>query len=174
MKKITLKTRDAHDLAMVLESVVNQRSTAIDFKQIVQLQNTVDILLVNLVVFNTEFVKLMTQKSKILKTFNDKIIAFKSEILAGSEKSKKVKEGYLENINAFVKDMTLNAQAEIDKELGASLKKLYDEEGEKETEIEIADEKVKLIVEILEKFGKDFYNNKKKMVEVYQILLTVD
>jgi len=174
MKTITLKKKDILDLSIICEGIIGKHSTQVDFKDIVQLQN----LSVFFYEATGDFAKTYTlineKKEELMKVARKKAQDCKTSALESLKKDLKKGEKITPEqtvpVDAQAQSVMDDCLKEIDEEIRPEMEKLYNGDGEKDHEIEIADEKLKILIAKFEEFAKDLYINKKQMVEVYGIL----
>jgi len=170
MKKVTLKNTDAFDLISVVSAVIKEQSEKLDFKEILQLQKQVNYMLEKTDGFVKALEALSAEKETYVTNANDKIQTYKAGLQKESEDAGEVDEKYKEKLEAFVSEKMEEIDADIKVEVGPKYDAMYEGIGNEEVELEFEEDKLKILVTNFELYAKEFYNNKTKMVEVYEIL----
>ena len=165
MKTLKLKTKDAYDLFLVVSGIINGKASELEFKDIISLQKSASSVRDNISDFIKKSEEIDKDKNDLIKIANKKISEFREKQLKQefTEETKKTMDAFIENILA-------DAQQQVQLEISPKVEKLYDKDGAVEISVEMEDNKHKLLVETFEKFAKELYNNKAKMVEMYEAL----
>lgn len=170
MKKFKLIKSDIYDLASVLATVIREQSEKLDFKEVIGIQKSVNSFLAEIKDFADKFEEITKERNDYIEIANKKIEAFKQTLQKGAEKEGQIDAGYQTKLDDFVK-MSLEATKEqIAEEINPQMEELYSKIGKEEVELELDDEKHKLVLSSFERFAKEKYNDKKKMVFVYETL----
>jgi hypothetical protein len=170
MKKFKLKKKDVYDLAYVVSSVVKDHSEKLDFKEVLHLQKMSNYFLDQIPDFKDKIEALSVEKDTYVKNANKKISAFKQELQKNTEKEGVLAPDFKEKLDFFVSSTLEDVQAEIDKELTPQYDALYKELGNEEVDLELEEEKHKMLVINFELYAKEKYTNKSRMVEVYEAI----
>lgn len=170
MKKVTLKTKDVFDLASVMTVVLKDQSANLDFKEILKLQKSVNYMLSMIDEFAKKLESLAKEKETYVDTANEKIKTYKAGLQKESEDAGEVDDKYKEKLEVFVQDRMDEIDVDIRKEVGPKYDELYAGLGDADTNLEFEEEVLKILVSNFELYAKELYNNKTKMVEVYEIL----
>ena len=169
MKKIILKKKDAYDLCSVMGTVVQEQSEKLDFKDVLYIQKSINLIMDIIKDFVDVVEKLNKERNSYVEIANKKITAFKQK-LTTSEKDGVLNDAYQKKVEAYVATMLEEAKTEIELEISPRNKELYEGIGLEDVSIELEDDKHKLFVSNFEKYAKEKYINKKVMVETYEKL----
>lgn len=165
MKKLSLKKKDAFELSLAISAMVNNKSQDIDFKDIISLQKTSSDIKPLVKDYSDGIEQIENAKKDIVDAANNKITEYRAaqlkRDLTGATK---------ELMEEFTNTVLNETKAQVDKEIAPRYDKLNKEIGDKNVELELEEAKHKTLVDAFEKFGKDIYLNKEKMVEVYEVL----
>lgn len=170
MKKITLSKKNAHDLCLVMGTIVVEKSEKMDFKEVLHIQKTVNNILDLEKDFADEVKKIGKESKQYIDNANAKISAFREKLHSGIEKEGKIDEVTEKRIQNYVQAMLQEAQTEIEAEIVPQNKALHEGIGNDEFTFEIEDDKHKIFITNFEKYAKEKYNDKKAMVETYEKL----
>lgn len=170
MKKIKLPKKDIYDLASVLASIVREKSEELDFKEVINLQKTVNYLVSTVQDFSDKYEKIGKEKQSLVDVSNKKIASFKEKLQKTTEKDGEIDKEYKDKLDSFVQMVLDEANAHIAKEISPQYEELYGEFGNKEVEFELEEEKHSALVSNFEKHAKEKYVNKNSMVAVYETL----
>lgn len=171
MKKIKLSKKDIYDLASVVSVIVKEESKDLDFKEVIQLQKTVNDFVSCVQDFSDKIEKIEKEKQSLVEASNNKISEYKKKLQEKSDKKSEIDEKYKEKLDAFVQDILTEANTQIANEIVPQIEALYKGLGSDVMAVEIEEEKYKMLVINFEKYAKERYNNKSKMVEVYEALM---
>jgi len=174
MKIIKLEKRDVYDLASVISAIVKEQSEKLDFKEVLHLQKSAIYMLSEIKDFSDKFEDLAKEKNVYVKNANEKISAYKEKLNKDSDKSGEVDSNYKEKIDEFVQMVLEEAQAEIDKLIAPQYEELYKAFGIDTVELSFGEDPYNMIVINFEKYAKEKYTNKSRMVEVYEALISAD
>lgn len=170
MKTITFAKKDVHDLSFVIASIVREKSDELDFKDIINLQKMVNYFLSVIPDFSKEHDKISDERNSLVEVANKKIAAFKQKLMKNVDKDGKVDEKLNETVQTFVNTSLEEVQQDINATINPKYSELYKGLGSEEVTLEIEEEKLKMLVINFEKYAKEKYTNKSKMVEVYEKL----
>ena len=194
MKKIKIKKEDNHDLIMFLGGILNGGkdvldsdgspkigsdgkkmvvlfTRSLDFKEIVLVQKTKDNLVDSISSFVEKYNAIVIQRDSIVESANKKIASFKSEMLEKADKKEgKIPEDYQMKVASFVTMANENALAEINKEINPAIEKLFEKEGKDMVDVELPDDKYKILMKVFEEHSSDLFQKKEKMVLIYDTL----
>ena len=173
MKKIKLASKDAYELATVMAVTIREQSEKLDFKEVINLQKTVNYIISCVQKFSDGIDRINKDKQSLVEVSNKKISEFKNKLQTNSDKKGEIDEKYKEKLDVFVNLVLEEANEHIAKEISPQYEALYSGIGEEMAEFELEDEKQKILVINFEKYAKEKYNNKSKMVEVYESLIAV-
>lgn len=174
MKTFKLKKSYVHDLCYVVATTIKEKSEKLDFKEVLHLQKAVNYMLDVVKDFSEALDKLNKEKEVFINNANTKIAAYKKSLQKKPEVEGQVDEDYQKKLDAFVQGVLEDAQAEINAEIAPAFDKLYKELGAEEVELELDEEKMKMLVINFELYAKEKYTNKSAMVEVYEILISAN
>jgi len=174
MKRFTLDKRDVYDLAMVVATVVKEQSEKLDFKEVLHLQKISNYLLSTIQDFKSKIENLSKEKDVYVKNANAKISEYKIQLHKKTEVEGVVDESYKNKIDSFVQEILEQAQAEIDKEITPQYEELYNVLGKERVDVEIEEEKHKMLVDKFELYAKEKYIDKSRMIEVYEALVSAN
>lgn len=172
MKKFKLDKRDVYDLAMVVATVVREQSAKLDFKEVLHLQKMSNYFLSTITDFSGKIDKLTADKDVYVKNANAKIASYKQKLHKSTEKEGIVDENHKEKLDVFIQEVLEEAQSEIDKDIAPQYEELYKSTGIESVDLELEDEKHKMLVTNFELFAKEKYTNKSRMVEVYESIIS--
>lgn len=170
MKTFKLTKREAHDVALVLGTTVREKAADMDFKEILQVQKFSNYLMSLCKDFGDKSDEWNKQRAKFVENANKKISEFKQSIMKKSEKNKELDESYKERVDEFVQSTLADVKTQIDEEITPEMKALNEGLGAEEVSVEIEDSKHKMIIDVFEKYAKEYYTDKKIMVETYEKL----
>ena len=170
MKTFKLPNGDVYDLASVMASVVRENSDKLAFREVINLQKTVNTLVSSIQDFSDRFDKIGKEKQSLVDVSNKKIAEFKDRLQNKTSKDGEIDKEYKEKLDSFVQMVLDEANTHIAKEIGPQYEELYGDFGKQEVECELDDDKMALLVANFEKYAKDKYINKNKMVAVYEVL----
>lgn len=170
MKKFKLIKSDVYDLASVLATVIREQSEKLDFKEVIGIQKSVNYFLGEIKDFADSFEEITKERNGYIEIANKKIEAFKQTLQKGAESDGKIDEEYKAKLDVFVEMSLESTKAQIATEINPQMEALYLEIGKTEVEFELEDTKHKMVIDAFEKYAKEKYNDKKKMVLVYEIL----
>lgn len=170
MKTIKLAKKDVHDLAFVMASVVREKSEELDFKEIINLQKFVNYLLSVIPDFSKKHDDISAERTSLVEVANKKIASFKQKLMKNAEKDGKIEDNINEKITTFVNTSLEEVQQDISETITPKFVSLYSGMGAEEVDVEVEEEKLKMVVINFEKYAKEKYTNKSKMVEVYEKL----
>lgn len=170
MKNITISKKDAYDLAAVMATVVREQSEKLDFKEVIGLQKFVNYTLDIVKDFSDKYEEHLKEQKSLVDAANGKISSFKKKLMGSADKSGEVPEDYKEKVEAFVNLSLEELQTEIAEGINPKFTALNDGIGKDEVTLELEEERHKMLVINFEKFAKEKYTNKSKMVEVYEKL----
>ncbi len=170
MKKIKLLKRDAYDLAAVMSTVIRENSEDLDFKDVIHIQKGINYVLDSVKDLSDSFDKLTEERTQLLDVANKKISSFKRKLSEDSSKKNEIDPDYKKRVEEFVEFSLDDLKGQIETEISPKIEELYDTLGEEEIELEFEEDKLKTIVINFEKYAKEKYTNKRKMVEVYEAL----
>jgi len=168
MKKITLTKREGYDLSAVLATTLREKAENLDFKEIIGVQKVVNSLVDGVKDYSEKFDALNKQKNTLVENANKKIVAYRRDLAEKSKKDSKLDESYKQKVEDFVNEMLEDAKREIEETISPEFKKLYEELGKTDISIELEDDKHKMTISLFEKFAKEYYTDKKAMVETYE------
>lgn len=171
MKKFKLSKKDIYDLASVMASVVREQSEKLDFKEVIHLQKTVNQLISEIKDFSDEFDKISKDKQLLVEVSNKKISEYKQKLHKKADEKEEIDESYKEKLDNFVQIILDEANEQISKEISPQYDAIYSGIGENVVEIELSDDKYSILVINFEKYAKEKYTNKSKMVEIYETLV---
>ena len=166
MKKVVLKKRDAFDLSLVLTNIVSEKSKELEFKDIIALQKVVSYIKPTVKDYSERSENIDEAKKAILQAANGKIQEYRSEQLKKPEFTESIKSAVEEFSNSVLED----TKEQVNKEIDPMYKELLATIGEETVELEFEEKQHTLVLANFEKFAKDIYLNKERMVEVYECL----
>lgn len=173
MKKIKLAVKDTYELAAVMASIVREQSEKLDFKEIINLQKTVNYIVSCVQKFSDDFDKINKEKQLLVDVSNKKISEYKHKLQKDSDKTGELDENYKTKLDDFVKMVLDEANDHIAKEIAPQYEAIYAGIGSETVEFELEEEKHKILVINFEKYAKEKYTNKRSMVEVYESIVAV-
>ncbi len=170
MKTIKLTKREAHDVSLVLTTTVKEKAGSMDFKEILQVQKFANSLLAGVKDFADKSDEWNKQRAKFVENANKKISEFKQSIMKTSEKNKELDESYKEKVDDFVQITLADVKTQIDEEITPAMKELNEGLGKEEVSFELEESKHKMVIDVFEKYAKEYYTDKKIMIETYEKL----
>ncbi len=172
MKTFKLVKSDTYDLATVAALIVKDHSEKLDFKEVLHLQKMAIAMGESVKDYGEVYEKIAKDKDKFVANANKKIDDYKAKLQKDSNADGKLPADYKEKLDAFVADMLKVAQSEIDSEIIPQYTELYKGLGAEIKETELENDKYDMLVINFEKYAKEKYNNKSRMVVVYEALIS--
>ncbi len=166
MKKVVLKKRDAFDLAIVLSNIINEKSKEIDFKDIIGIQKIVSGFKPMLKDYSDAAEVIDEARKNLITVANKKIQDYRTEQFGKADFDEKNKAAVEEFSNVVLED----AKSQVNNNITPMYEALHSGIGEQNMDIELEEKQHTLVVANFEKFAKDIYLNKERMVEVYEAL----
>lgn len=170
MKQFKIKSSDLHDLSSVVAVVVREQSEKLDFKEVISLQKSANLFTDLIKPFSEGYEKISKEKTELADLANKKISAYKEKLNKKAD-TEGFDEEYKKKVEVFVQECLEEAQEQIKESITPQYDALYSGVGSEEIEVKIEDDKLNLIVINFEKYAKEKYNNKSKMIEVYEALV---
>lgn len=170
MKQFTLNQSDVHDLSSVLGVIVQEQSDKLEFKEVIALQKAVNTMRDLISPFVTEFDKIGGEKNELVELANKKISSFKQKLAKKADDAEKG-EDYKAKLDEFVQEVLEDAQNQIKESIAPQYDTLYNSLGKQVVVVKLEEDKLNLIVINFEKYAKEKYNNKSRMIEVYDALV---
>lgn len=161
--------KDVYDLASVMGAVINEQTDKLDFKEILNLQKMVNYFVSTIQDFSDALTKISEEKNGYVKIANAKISEFKKKLQKEAEK-KGMEESYKPKLDEFINMVLENTQNDVNEFIAPQYEKLYLSTGNDYVDLELEEEKHKLLVEKFALFAKEKYTNKNRMVIVYEAL----
>lgn len=168
MKKFKLTKREAHDVSLVLATAVKEKATTMDFKEILQVQKFSNYLSSLCKDFADKSDEWNKQRAKYVENANKKISEFKQSLLKKSETDGELDPDYKTKVDEFVQMTLSDVKTQIDEEITPEMKSLNEGLGAEEVEVELEESKHKMIIDAFEKYAKEYYTDKKIMIETYE------
>lgn len=169
MKTVTLKKKDAYDLSLVLGAIVNEQSSTLDFKDIIRLQKESNAIVSSIKNFKDEYDVISEERKQLGTIAQKRLASFKEKEMKKVEKDG-VDTGYKDRVEEYAKMVVDDLQNTINVDLQPKFDKLYDTLGEEDVSLEMEEDTLKATVDNFEKYAKEKYTNKSKMIEVYEAL----
>lgn len=169
MKIVTLKKKDAYDLSLVLGAIVNEQTPTLDFKDIIRLQKEANAIVASIKNFKDGYDVIVEERTQLGKIAQNKLSSFKEKEMKKVEKDG-LDAGYKDRVEEYAKMVVDDLQNTINVDLQPKFDKLYSAIGEEEVKLEMEEDTLKATVDNFEKFAKEKYTNKSKMIEVYEAL----
>jgi len=169
MKTVTLKTRDAYDLNLVLGAIVQEQSNSLDFKDVIRVQKEANRIASSIKEFTDSYEEIAKDRNQLVELAQKKISAFKEKEMKKAEENG-VDTGYKERVDDYTKMAVDELQSQINRDLQPRFDALYKSSGDAEVSVEIEEDSLKAVVDNFEKYAKEKYTNKSKMIEVYEAL----
>ena len=161
--------KDVYDLASVMGAVVNEQADKLDFKDILHLQKMVNYFASSIQDFSDAISKIAEEKNGYVKIANAKIAEFKKKLQKEAEK-KGMEESYKTKLDEFVNMVLENTQNDVNEFIAPQYENLYVSTGNDLVDLELEEEKHKLLLDKFALFAKEKYTNKNRMLVVYEAL----
>jgi len=174
MKKFKLTQGDAYDLSMVMSMVIKEQSNKLTFKEILRLQKFVNYTLKEITDFSSKIDKINEEKAVFVENANKKIVKYREELQKSLPKDAESAEKLNTSVQEFVQTILKEAEIGVEGEINPKVESLYTVEGKVEKEFEVEEESHKVLVDAFELYAKEKYNNKNRMIEVYETLTSAE
>lgn len=169
MLTFKLKKKDAYDLSLVSSVIVRDKSESLDFKEVLHLQKAANDILSFIPDFSDAYDKISKEKSGLAEVANKKISEYKAEQLKNVD-AKVNPEAYKKKVEEFTQMMVEETTLEAQKLITPQFDALYEGIGMDEVELSLEKDRLDVLVDNFEKYAKEKYTNKNRMIEVYEIL----
>lgn len=167
MKTFTLKKKDAYDLFLVFQSIVNQKAPEMMFADILKTQKFANSIKSSAQDFADAVEKIDEEKNGLIKAANLKIADYRATAMQ-KEFSEEVKK----NIDTYVSEIYSDVHGAAQRDVQPKYDELYKALGDEDASIAIPEGSESIVTDSFEKYAKEFYNNKSRMVEVYEKIVS--